>query len=235
MTENKHDLTQPHILQHFDQELTAIHSLAVEMINLVMKQWELSIDALDEANLEWALQVFTMTTELREYEDDIYQAILKVLAKEGPVAGDLRLMVSILKVSVTLNYLADEAAEIAKLILVLYEPRNGSPKTQLTQDVIKLSRDILNMLTELLCVITNLDAKPAYRLLQRNAVSGADVQQAVKHQLAFITDDRRQIRPALTTLQLIHCLETAAKHCKNLAEYGVFMIEGKDLRHANNH
>jgi phosphate transport system protein len=70
-------------------------------------------------------------------------------------------------------------------------------------------------------------------LLQHNYVSGSEVQEAVKHQLAFINQDRRQMRPALTTLQIIHSLETCAKNCKNLAEYCIFMIEGKDIRHSN--
>ena len=233
MTFNNNDLTNPHILQHFDHELAQVHGLAVEMINFVLRQWELAIEALDDANFESAVNVFAMTTDVRDYEDEIYQAILGVLAKEGPVASDLRMILSIMKISATLKYLADEVAEIAKLILVLYEPRNGSPNVQLTNDVIKLSQDIRNMLGELVCVIGNLDVKPAYMLLQHNYVSGSEVQDAVKHQIAFINQDRRQMRPALTTLQIIHSLETCAKNCKNLAEYCIFMIEGKDIRHSN--
>ena len=233
MTSNNNDLTNPHILQHFDHELAQVHGLAVEMINFVLRQWELAIEALDDANFESAVNVFAMTTDVRDYEDEVYQAILGVLAKEGPVASDLRMILSIMKISATLKYLADEVAEIAKLILVLYEPRNGSPNVQLTNDVIKLSQDIRNMLSELVCVIGNLDVKPAYMLLQNNYVSGSEVQDAVKHQIAFINQDRRQMRPALTTLQIIHSLETCAKHCKNLAEYCIFMIEGKDIRHSN--
>ncbi|PPD32229.1 MAG: hypothetical protein CTY19_11520 [Methylomonas sp.] len=233
MTLNMNELTKSHIFQNFDHELAGIHSLAVEMMNFVLHQWEMTIDALDDANLESALNAFAMTNDVREYEDEIYQAILKLLAKENPVASDLRMMLSVMKVSVTMKYMAEEVAEIAKLIVVLYEPRNGSPTAQLTNDVIKLSQDILHMLNELVWVMVNLQANPAYMLLQHNYVSGSEVQEAVKHQIAFVTQDRRQMRPALTTLQIVHSMETCAKHCKNLAEYCVFMIEGNDIRHTN--
>lgn len=231
MTLQNDALVKPHILKHFDVELIEIHRLTLDMIGLILDQWELTIEAMDEANLELALDVIAQTADVRSCEAKIDQAILTFLARENPVASDLRMALSISKISAVMKYLGNEMADIAKLILVLYEPRNGTPTAQLVTDVVKICRDIQTVLGNLVVVLSNLESNQARLLLKNECDSCQDIQEAIKHQFAHINQDLRQIRPALTILQIMNSLEICGDHCKNMAEYSIFMIDGQDVRH----
>ncbi len=224
-------IAKPHIRHRYDGELGYIYDLILEMISLIQNQWDLVIEALDDANLESALDVVAETGGVRDYESNIDQAILSLLAKESPVASDLRMVLSISKISVAMKYLGEEVAEIAKLILVLYEPRNGTPNAQLVADVAQISRDIRAEIGNLAEVLSALKSAQAHMLLQYDSHLGEEIQEAFTRQLTFIDKDLRQIRPALTIMQIMKSLESSADHCKNLAEYCIFMIDGQDLRH----
>lgn len=222
---------RPHIFNQFDQELQEVHRLAVEMSSLILRQWECMTEAMDEANLDSALEVVAQAAEVRAYETKIDHAILTLLAKENPVAGDLRMALSISKISAVMKYLGNEIAEMAKLSLTLYEPRNGTPTTQMLIDIVKICRDMQGVLGSLMGVLDGLESGPAHGLLQNEAGTCQGIQEAIKHQFAFVHRDSRQIRPVLTLLQILNSLEICCDHCKNLAEYSIFMIDGLDVRH----
>lgn len=68
-------------------------------------------------------------------------------------------------------------------------------------------------------------------LLYYDCNSGKEIEKACKRQLTVINDDLRQIRLALAILQIMKSLQSSDDHCKNLAEYCIFMIDGQDLHH----
>lgn len=233
MTLDNYATASPHIFQHFDAELGDIHHLAIDMLNLIVNQWELAIEGIEDANFESALSVIARKKDINHYETIIDQAILTLLAKESPVAGDLRMVLSISKISVVMKYLGDEAVEIAKLTLSLYEPRNGTPHAHLVRDIINISQSIRIVLGNLVIVLGNFESQQAHLLLRHSREFGLEIMEAVKHQLAIIHHDLRQIRPVLTILQIMNSLEMCVDHCKNLTEYSIFMIDGLDVRHLN--
>lgn len=231
MTLENDALGKPHICRHFDGELATIYKLVLDMISLIREQWELVIEAMEDANLESALDIVAQTGDVHRYESRIDQAILILLAKESPVAIDLRMMLSISKIAAVMKYLGDEVDDMATLILALYEPRNGTPNARLVTDIVKISQGIRAVLADLTADLSRLDSSQARRVLQLDCNSDKHIQDAFKRQLTFINKDFRQIRPALTVLQIIKSLESSSDHCKNLAEYCIFMIDGQDLRH----
>lgn len=231
MTLENDALGKPHICRHFDGELATIYKLVLDMISLIREQWELVIEAMEDANLESALDIVAQTGDVHRYESRIDQAILILLAKESPVASDLRMMLSISKIAAVMKYLGDEVDDMATLILALYEPRNGTPNARLVTDIVKISQGIRAVLADLTADLNRLDSSQARRVLQLDCNSDKHIQDAFKRQLTFINKDFRQIRPALTVLQIIKSLESSSDHCKNLAEYCIFMIDGQDLRH----
>jgi phosphate transport system protein len=224
-------LAMPHILKHYDDELGQLHDSSVEMLKLILEQWELLMEAMDEANLESALEVIALNKEIRENESQIHQTILRLLAQENPVARDLRAVLSISKISGTMLYFTNETRKIGKLILTLYEPRSGVPNAQLVRDIVKISDGIRIALDKLVIVLNSQDSNNAYGLLKSSADCENAILEAIRHQLGFINQNPRQVGPGLTILQILNSLESCRNHCKNLAEYCIFMIDGHDIRH----
>jgi phosphate transport system protein len=231
MTAENNVLALPHILKHFDVELDQLHHSSMAMLGLILEQWELVMEAMDEANLESALEVIALNKDIRERESQIHQAIWHILAQENPVARDLRMVLSISKISGTMLYFTNEMRKIGKLILALYEPRSGVPNAQLVRDIVKISDDIRMALDDLVNVLNNQDSNNAHRLLKGSIDCENVTWEAVRHQLGFIHQDPRQVGPGLTVLQILNSLESCRDHCKNLAEYCIFMIDGQDVRH----
>ena len=233
MTPNHQNQPTPHISHQFDADLAEIHQLAINMFMLILQQWESAIEGLDEANLKSALGVIAKRSQLLEYETTIDRAILVLLAKEQPVAIDLRVVLSISKISAAMKYLGEEAARISQLTLSLYEPRNGTPHARLMTEIAKISESIRLMLDHLRIVLSNFESRQAHLLLKQYQDFERDIIEITKHQLTLIHHDVRQIRPALTILQIMNSLEMCVDHCKNLTEYSIFMIDGQDVRHLN--
>lgn len=223
----------PHILKHFDDDLGQLHHSSVEMFSLILEQWELVMEAMDEANLESALEVIALNKDICERESQIQQAILQLLAQEHPVARDLRVVLSTAKISGTMLYFTNEMRKIGKLILALYEPRSGVPNAQLVRDIVQISEDIRMALDHLMNVLTNQDTSSAHPLLESSIDCENAILEAVRHQLGFISQDPRQVGPGLTVLQILNSLEACRNHYKNLAEYCIFMIDGQDVRHTD--
>jgi phosphate transport system protein len=233
MPKPHHSTQNSHISHHFDAELVEIHHLAIDMLNLILHQWESAIEGLDEANLKSALEVIAKRSHVLHYETSIDQAILILLAREHPVAIDLRVVLSISKISLAMRYLGEEAARIAQLTLSLYEPRNGTPHAKLLTEIAKISENIRIMLAHLAIVLGNFESRQAHMLMKQHKDFEQEILEAIKHQFAIVNQDMRQIRPALTILQIMNSLEMCVDHCKNLTEYCIFMIDGQDVRHLN--
>lgn len=231
MTANTISAIKPHTLKHFDTELNQLHQLSLGLTGLLVEQWTLLLEALGEANLESALEVIAMHNDIHDAGHDIQQAVLTILAKEHPVAGDLRVILSISKISATVAYFSEEITKIGRLTVSLYEPRNGIPNARLLKDIMKLGNDIQGGLANLESALRDYDAEHAHKVLSgriefENAIHGA-----IQQQFIFINQDLRQVGPGMTIMQILNSLESCQDHCKNLAEYCILMIDGQDVRH----
>jgi len=229
-TENRF-LNKPHILHHFDDELIHLHQLALNMMHQVVHQWDWVLESLEDGNLELAVDVIAHCRETHFCEDEIEQAVLTFLAKASPVASDLRMVLSISKIAVELKYLSDEASEIAKLILVLYEPRHGIVNAQLIKDIRYGFLCIHSLLNHLTNAVGSMEINPPQHLMTFDTQCNQAIQDGIVHQLMAINHDQRQIKPTLVVLQIMKSLESSNDYCKNLTAYCVFMINGEDIRH----
>jgi phosphate transport system protein len=225
-------LKHRHTLQQFDNELNYLHGLIVEMSYLVLRQWELASQAMELANLDAALAVVSQANKVYDYESAIDAEILLLLAKESPVANDLRMILSVSKIAVELKVLGDEIVGIAKLIMKLNRPRCRASSASLLSDLAQIPQLIRTMLGNLVVVVSSGQSKQAHLMMDYEFDCERELQQGIKQQLTVLNDDSRQISSALKVLQILKAMESCGEHCKNIAEYCIFMIDGIDMRHS---
>lgn len=221
-----------HINQQFDADLAHLHQKALKLMYQVVGQWDLAIESLETANLDLAVTVLSQTSEVHECASAIDHLIVTILARESPVAKDLRMTLTISKIAGELRYLSDEVSEIARLILVLYEPRSVITHAQLLSGILAVIEAIRHMLANLATVLSGFDCKLARWILASDAVSEKEIQRDIAQLLTYINNDPRKIKPALIVLQIIKSLESSSDYCKDLAGYCILMIDGEDLRHS---
>ncbi|MDD2761384.1 MAG: phosphate signaling complex protein PhoU [Methylomonas sp.] len=220
-----------HTLLAFDDDLKGLRMQVVDMAGLVMYQLEQTMLALDEGDMTLALKVVERDQKLNRYEVRIDNAVIEVLARHCPVAGDLRTLVSISKIGYELEKMGDEIVLFAKLVGVLFDPGTSDPNPRLLEDIVKIGNLVKTMLTKLLLAFEKADAAQAYLLLQYDRECESQLQEAIKHQLGWILLDMRLIGRAMDIMQIMKTLERCGEHSRNIAEYIIFMVEGVDVRH----
>ncbi len=231
MTISNHHLIPPHTLQGFDSELNLLHSLTRDMAGLVMCQFDQAMQALDEGDTTLAEQVIARDQHVDQYEIKIDIEVLEVLARHAPVANDLRTVITTSKLAVELAKVGDEIAGFAKLIAVLFNPYTSDPNPRLLADIVKIGNLVRLMLKKIMLAFDKSDASQAYVLLQYDRDCEQELQEGIRHQLTFVVQDARLMGRALDIMQIMKALESCGEHCRNMAEYLIFMLEGIDVRH----
>lgn len=220
-----------HTLHYFDGELNELHSLLLKMINLLVLQFDEVMQALDDGDINRAEQVIIRDNTVNQYELTIDDETLTVLARECPVAGDLRNVISITKIADELEKTGDEIGDFARMIIVLFDPKTSDPNAKVLKDIFKLGNIVKLMLDKCLQVIETGNISHAYVLMQYNNDCENVLQKGIEHQLNFIMEDARLIGRSLDIMQMMKTLERCGEYCRNIAEYMIYMIEGVDIRH----
>lgn len=231
MTVPADNILRQHTLKAFDDELRRLQQQVVEMAGLVMYQLEQAMQALDDGDMEAAQEVVERDARVNAYEAVIDNEVIQVLARHCPVADDLRVVVSLSKVAYELEKIGDEVAWFAKLVADLFDPSSSDPNPRLLVDIVKIGNLVKVMLVKLMLAFEKRESAQAYLLLQYDKECESELQQGMRHQLAFILRDVRLIGRAMDIMHIMKTLERCGEHCRNIAEYMIFMIEGIDVRH----
>ena len=220
-----------HTLKSFDVDLNQLRHQVAEMLGLVMYQLDQTMQALHDADMTLALQVVERDSKLDRYETLIDQEVIHVLARHHPVANDLRIVISVSKIAYELEKMGDEITFFAQLVSKLFDPASSDPNAKLLADIVKIGCLVKTMLTKVMLALEKQDLAQAYLLLQYDRECETELEEGIRHQLSFILNDARLIHRAMDVMQIMKTLERCGEHCKNIAEYIVFMLEGVDIRH----
>lgn len=225
--------TKEHTSRVFDGELNNLHCLALEMSGLVINQLEQSLKAIHDRDPLLAEKVVLRDQEVDKHEIKIDSAVFTMLAKRSPVANDLRKIVTISKMVVDLELMGDEIVKIAKLIYMLFEGGSSDPNPQLLRDVVKMGELVLNILKQAIQAFDTCDLATAYTLINERLDYSEEFQAGVRRQLTFVIENPRIISRTMNICEIMKSLERCGDHCRNINEYLIFMLEGKNIRHQN--
>ena len=225
--------TAPHTLLLYEGELNHLHDLLKALANLVLVQLDEAMQALQHADMVKAEDIIVRDQDVNTYELEIDAEVLVVIARQSPVARDLRTVISTSKIAVEFEKIGDEISEIARFILVLFDPKTRTPNPRLLTDIVKMANLLKLMLEKLAQLIETQDIDLAYALLEYDRECERELEVGIRHQLSFIVNDSRMIGIGLDIMQIMKCLEQCVESCRNIAEYTIYMINGIDIRHTD--
>jgi phosphate transport system protein len=209
------------------RELTELRRAILGMGSVVEQRVDRVLDALDRGDVELARTVRTSDREIDEMENDIESECLRVLALCQPVAADLRLVMTVLRINGTLERIGDNAKSIAKRIIDLGPANPHAPPRTLAV----MAEAARGMLADALTGLAEHDAALCRR------VRGAD-EQVDAHQKEIFTWIQEEIprrvdatRAAINYLSIARRLERIADLATNIAEDVIFLVEGALVRH----
>lgn len=220
-----------HTVHRYDGELNNLHLRVLEMGGLVLDQVRHALRALQDKDTSFANTVLEREHEVDNLELEIDDDVITMIAKRGPVARDLRVIMSMSKTITDLERIGDEAARIGHIAKAIYESERSAPSGHLMRDVIKMAQLGVEMLQEALEAFDSLNATHARALVCRENELDLEFQSSLRRLATFLLEDARNVGHAIHIVLLIKCIERIGDHARNLAEYIIYMVRGEDVRH----
>jgi len=214
-------------LRPFEEELHTLTETLQEMGALVAHSVQRSVLSLVEKNEDYAHQVIRDESRVDQMEIQIDEKVTSLIVREQPVARDMRLVVSAIKISTDLERMGDLAVHIAERSLSLMT----QPPLPEMVNLGEITGIVESMVLGSLDSFVRRDAEIARGILESdNAVDKARA--TMQHQLTeMMQRDTTTICRALDYLIIARKLERIADHATNIAEDVIFLAQGIDVRH----
>ena len=214
--------------RHFHEDLRALTGRVGEMGALVEGRVHAPLTALMERRPELAVDVVSGDDAVNQLELEIDDLCIRFLATQAPVASDLRLVRSIIKVITDLERIGDRAVNMAQAIISL----SSHPPLRPVLDVSILGETAVGMLHDAVLAFTTQDVEKAQSVLAREDRADSMRDSIFRVLMTYMMADTAAIERALGLMQVSRCLERIADHATNIAEETVFVVEGRVIRHA---
>ena len=222
-------MSSEHIFKQYDAELESVRAKVLEMGGLVEKQIADAMKALVESNPTLAQTVVKKDHQVNALEVQIDEDCSTIIARRQPAAGDLRMILMMIKTITDLERIGDEASKIARFAISIHEA-NRAWSTKFS-DVKVMAIVTQTMLRMALNAFARSDETKVQEIAQMDEKVDEQYQAAIRQMITFMLEDPRTISMTLEVLFVAKAIERIGDHAKNISEYVVYMVKGKDVRH----
>jgi len=223
----KDDLST-HISHAFNDDLTRIRTLTLEMGRMVEEQVGSSIKALVSGDARLARQVEVEDYRVDSLEVAIDNECSQVIVRRQPTAMDLRYVLAVIKIISDFERIGDEAEKVARMAVHLTEmnrPRDNYAELGTLGD------DVRDMVRDATTAFETYNVRLARDVLRRDQAVDQHYEGINARCMAAMSQDPRDIRRMLYVLWLTRALERIGDHAKNVSEQVLYFVDGMDVRH----
>jgi phosphate transport system protein len=217
-----------HISRRFNEDLERVRNSVLSMGGLVEEQLERAVKALSEGDSQLGLQVAEDDVKVNRMEVSIDEECSRILATRAPTAGDLRLVIAIIKTITDLERIGDEAEKIGVIAARLASVERPSTNYR---ELRNLARHVKQMVHGALDSFARLDTKGALEVVKADNAVDEEYESIYRQGITFMMEDQRTIGRVMDVTWMARALERIGDHAKNICEYVIFMVHGKDVRH----
>ena len=217
-----------HISKQFDIELEDIRERVLKMGGLVEEQFGRVLTALMDGDADQAALVAAEDYKINQFEVEIDEECVLILARRQPTASDLRLVVAVTKCVRDLERIGDETERMARMIQHSIEIE--SPE-KYYKGFIAAGENIRKLLRETLDCFARMDVTTAVKQMREAYSIDRQFDAMTKQLVDRMKKDPDTIASALDMMWSTRCLEKVGDHCVNILENVVYSVEGEDVRH----
>jgi len=219
-----------HISRQYNAELEDIRAKVLQMGGLVEQQIEGALNSLVKGDVALGEAVIMDDTKVNRLEVTIDEECNQIIARRQPAAGDLRLVVAVIKTITDLERIGDEAERIARMAVRLAsEPR---PKNNYAE-IQGLGNQVRQMLHDALDAFARLDVEAAIRIAREDRKVDERYDSLMRQMITFMMEDPRTISRVLNVIWAARSVERIGDHAINICEYVIYLVKGRDVRHTS--
>jgi phosphate transport system protein len=218
-------------MKHTEKELIALKDEVSQMWRLVLSQLEKVKQAFLNDDIELAREIVSREKRVNSFELKIDSDCENYIALYNPVAIDLRLVLSLIKISITLERIGDFTEGIAKHVI----EETGSPgENNLKEDLcIETMFDaVIEMLSNSYAALDMENTRLAGKILAIDEIVDEIYHNAIKIIAEAIRNKKIEAENGLKTMLVVRKIERIGDHCSNIVEGIVFYIDAKVLKHS---
>jgi phosphate transport system protein len=217
-----------HISSRYNEDLERLRSSVMEMGGLVERQLTQAIGGITEPDSRVIVRVAQEELQVNQFERSIDEECSRILATRGPTASDLRLIITILKTITDLERIGDEGEKIAAIASRLAVRERPDDRYR---ELRNLGEIVIAMVHDTLDAFARLDTELALEVVRRDRIVDDEYEAIHRQNITFMMEDPRSIRRALDVMWVVRSMERIGDHAKNICEYLIFLVHGKDVRH----
>ena len=211
----------------FEEMLDLLNRAIEEMGTLVAHSIHRSVLSLTEKNEDYAHQVIRDEARIDQMEIQIDDMAAGIIAREQPVARDMRFVIAAVKIDTDLERMGDLAVNIVERSLSLMRQPNLPMRIDLTQ----LSNLVESMVLKCLEAFVGREAQIAREILESDDKIDELRNEMQRELVELMKRDTDSVQHALDHLFIARSLERIADHATNIAEEVIFLVQGVNVRH----
>ncbi|MCD9006417.1 phosphate signaling complex protein PhoU [Luteimonas sp. XNQY3] len=212
-----------HIVKSYDDERSRLTHEILRMGEMAAAQLESALDVVERRDDKAAERIIANDEAIDTLEHEVSQDVMK-LALRGPMARDLREILSALRIAADIERIGDYAANVAKRSTAL----NLAPPLPYTRGLTVLGQLAVRQVREVLVAFRDSDPDAAQRVRAQDAEIDTVYTSLFRELLTYMMEDPRAITPSTHLLFMAKNIERIGDHATNIAENVWFMVKGDE-------
>ena len=217
-----------HILSRYNADLEGLRSAVLQMGGIVEQQLQNGVKAIVTGDSRLGEEVARLDHKINAMEVAIDDDCGRILATRAPTASDLRLIVAIIKTITDLERIGDETEKLGHAAARFAASERTGDRYRELKHIGELVGDMVHGALD---AFARLDTEAALQVARRDRVIDEEYDAIQRQCITFMMEDPRAIRRTLDVMGIARALERVGDHAKNICEYVVYMVLGKDIRH----
>lgn len=219
-----------HISRQFNEELEEVRSKVLQMGGVVEEQLGKAVQALVEGDAALASEVVANDARVNALELEVDEECTRIVARRQPAASDLRLVMAVIKTINDLERIGDEVKRVAKMVA---NELAGTLEEDIRHEVEHMGGLVRDMMRQVLDAFARTDAEAAVGVAQADRKVDIKYESITRQVMTYMAQDPGSIPDMLKVMWAARALERVGDRCQNIAEYVIYMVIGKDVRHSS--
>lgn len=207
----------------FDRQLSTLNYELIEMGSMIEKSIETAIKALVNQDVDLARHAIEADEEIDRQERIIEDLCLKLLLQQQPVAKDLRLISSALKMITDMERIGDHASDISEITIALAD----QPYIKKLEHIQQMAKETMIMLVGSIEAFVDKDLEKANEVIKRDDIVDDLFDKVKKELIQMIHENADKGEQAADLLMVAKYMERIGDHATNISEWVIFSITGE--------
>jgi phosphate transport system protein len=220
-----------HTVKKFDEELSTLRDLVLRMGGQVEAQLQRALDALRQCDRDASKEIVRDDRQIDRLELQADEEIASLLALRSPLGIDLRTVLTLSKSVTDLERVGDEAKKIARTCRRFPDGCADMTRLEYMPALFALGQRATRQLQGALDALARLDLAVAAEVKAADAALDDECDALMERITEHMVQHPETIRMAVPVLFATKALERIGDHAKNITQYVVYLVEGRDVRH----